>query len=117
MERVDKEEINQHRKELDQQYRTSRVLGEVIERRLEAYFSSDEPKSLWHATMDLLTVQYFHLIDLDTAQLREANAGKEHSGLSADELRNQPLVLKTYREKINKSAQAVLQGAFKPFAS
>src|SRR5688572_19660263 len=92
VEKVGNDELEQHRKELDQQYRASRVLGEVIERRLEAYFLSGDPKALWHATMDLLTVRYFHLIGLTTDNLLRANAGEEHTGLSVEQLTNQKLV-------------------------
>ena len=49
-------------------------LGEVIERQLEAYFLSSDPRALWHATMDLLTVRYFQLVDLATDNLLAANA-------------------------------------------
>ncbi|MBS1133502.1 MAG: hypothetical protein H6R02_643 [Burkholderiaceae bacterium] len=116
VERVGSEELDQHRKELDQQYRASRVLGEVIERRLEAYFLSSDPKVLWHATMDLLTVRYFHLIGLTTDNLLRANAGAEHTGLSVEQLTDQKLVLQTYREKLITSARAVLNGPIRPLA-
>lgn len=110
-------ELDQHRKELDEQYRASRVLGEVIERQLEAYFLSSEPRVLWHATMDLLTVRYFNLIDLMTDRLLKDNAGQEHTGLTVEELRDQGLVLKTYREKLIKAARAVLEGRMRPLAA
>jgi hypothetical protein len=116
VEKVGSDELAQHRKELDQQYRASRVVGEVIERRLEAYFLSNDPKALWHAAMDLLTVRYFHLIGLATDNLLERNAGKEHTGLSVEQLRDQRLVLNTYREKLITGAQAVLQGPIRPLA-
>jgi hypothetical protein len=116
VERVGSEELDQHRKELDQQYRASRVLGEVIERRLEAYFLSSDPKVLWHATMDLLTVRYFHLIGLTTDNLLRANAGAEHTGLSVEQLTDQKLVLQTYREKLITSARAVLNRPIRPLA-
>ncbi len=116
VEKVGSEELDQHRKELDQQYRASRVLGEVIERRLEAYFLSSDPKVLWHATMDLLTVRYFHLIGLTTDNLLRANAGEEHTGLSVEQLTDQKLVLQTYREKLITSARAVLNGPIRPLA-
>jgi hypothetical protein len=112
-EQVGSDELAQHRKELDQQYQASRVVGEVIERRLEAYFLSNEPsndpKAHWHATMDLLTVRYFHLIGLATETLLKENAGEEHAGLSVEELRDQRLVLQTYRERLITGAQAVMQ--------
>ena len=110
-------ELPEQRKELDQQYRASRILGEVIERQLEAYFLSSDPKTLWHATMDLLTVRYFHLVGLTTDNLLRANAGKDHADLSVDELRDQSLVLSTYRQKLTTSVQAVLKEAIRPIAS
>ena len=117
VENISPDELDQRRKELDEQYRASRVLGEVIERQLEAYFLSNEPKVLWHATMDLLTVRYFNLIELMTDTLLEVNAGEEHTGLTVEELRNQRLVLKTYREKLIKSTRAVLEGRLRPLAA
>ena len=94
-------------------------MGEVLERRIEAYFLSSEPKTLWHATIDLLTVRYFHLIELDTEELLKENAKnveEEHSSLSITELRDQKLILKTYREKLPKAARAVLQSPMMPLA-
>jgi len=117
IEKVGNDALAKHREELDQQYRASRVVGEVIERRLEAYFLSNDPKALWHATMDLLTVRYFHLIGLASENLLERNAGAEHTGLSVEQLRDQGLVLKTYREKLITGAQAVLQRPIRPLAS
>jgi hypothetical protein len=111
-EKVGSDELAQHRKELDQQYQASRVVGEGIERSLEAYFLSNEPKAHWHATMDLLTVRYFHLIGLATDPLLKVNArnaSEEHSGLSVKQLKDQDLVLRTYRERLITGAQAVMR--------
>jgi hypothetical protein len=116
VEKIGGDDLNAQRKELDQQYRATRVQGEVIERQLEAYFPSSDPRMLWHATMDLLTVRYFHLIGLATDNLLQANAGAEHTGLSVEQLKDQRLLLKTYREKLVASAQAVLVGAIRPMA-
>ena len=77
---------------------------------------SSNPKALWHATMDLLTVRYFRLIALDTDNLLRANAGEEHTGLSFEQLRDQGLVLKTYRETLIESAKTVLKGPIRPLA-
>ncbi len=66
--------------------------------------------------MDLLTVRYFHLIGLATQNLLERNAGEEHTGLTVEQLRDQSLLLKTYREKLFAGAQAVLQGPIRPWA-
>lgn len=114
IEKVDKDELAQHRKELDQQYLSTRVAGETIERILEAYFLSDGPKAHWHATMDLLTVRYFHLVEMATEQLRKVNAGKEHTGLRAEELQDQRLVLKAYSERLIECAQAVMKERIRP---
>ena len=115
-ENVGPEALAEHRKALDEQYRASRILGEVIERQLEAYFPCGVPKALWHATMDLLTVRYFQLVELATDELLSANAGKDHTDLSVEQLRNPKLVLETYRRKLSESAQAVLQQPMRPLA-
>ena len=116
-ENVRGEELLEHRRVLEKQYRESRIAGEVIERRLDAYFSTDEPRLLWHGTMDLLTVRYFNLIDLMTDALLNDNAGEEHSGLTVEQLRNQKLLLTTYREKLVAATRAVLRVPLRPLAS
>lgn len=116
IEQVGAPELAQFRSELDQQYKATRIRGEVIERKLEAYFSNDNPRRFWHASMDLLTVRYLHLIDLATDKLRAINAGDEHSGLTADQLKDQQLLLKTYRESVRKAAKAVLDERIIPKA-
>jgi hypothetical protein len=115
--KVEKDELAKCRAELDQQYRASRVLGEVLERQLEAYFLPNTPKVLWHGTMDLLTIRYFHLIDRTTEPLLKANAGVEHTGLTTEQLKDQPLVLKTYRERLPESARAVLREPIRPLSA
>lgn len=116
VEGIGADELAKHRGKLDEEYRASRVRGEVIERRLEAYFSSTDVKALWHAAMDLLTVRYFYLIGLGTEKLLKANAGEMHTGLSVEQLIDQEKVLKAYHEKLNAAAQAVLQGSIRPWA-
>ena len=122
VEKVGNDELANHREELDQQYRASRVMGEVIELKLEAYFSFKEPRTRslpeahWHATMDLLTVRYFYLIGLTTEKLLKDNAGDEHTGLTVEDLGKQNKVLETYHDKLRTSAQAVLQEAIRPQA-
>jgi hypothetical protein len=107
------EELAQLRKDLDQQYQTSRVQGEVVEKKLDAYFSSEDPRHEWHATMDLLTVRYFTLIGRATEALLEGNAGDKHSGLTVEQLRAQDEVLKAYRQRLGQAAQAVLRAPFR----
>jgi hypothetical protein len=96
------------RMSIDERYQSARVAGEALEMRLRIYFSTDRPRQLWHATMDLLTVRYFQVIDLATDALLSANSGPEHSGLTVDELRNPKLVLDTYRACILDATRAVL---------
>jgi membrane protein implicated in regulation of membrane protease activity len=109
-------ELADERGQLDRQYQTSRVMGEVIEQKLDAYLDSPEAKLLWHSTMDLLTVRYFYLIGLMTRQLLEENAGTEHTRLDVDQLRNPKLLLDTYHERLIQATGAVLQATFRPFA-
>jgi len=96
------------RMSIDERYHSARVAGEALEMRLRVYFSTDRPRQLWHATMDLLTVRYFQVIDLATQALLSANAGPEHSGLTVDQLRDDKLVLNTYRARILEATRAVL---------
>jgi len=96
------------RESLDEHYHSARVAGEALETRLRIYFASDAPRRLWHATMDLLTVRYFQVIDLATDNLLSANAGDEHSGLSVEALRNAQTVLDTYRARLIDATRAVL---------
>ena len=111
-------ELVPYRVEMDQQYRASTIMGEVIERRLEAYFLSPDPRQLWHAAMDLLTVRYFTLIDLATDALLEANEGDEHSGLTIADLRRPEIVLPTYRKvKLPAAARAVMECQMRPLTA
>lgn len=102
------ERLAELRMSIDERYHSARVAGEALEMRLRVYFSTDRPRLLWHATMDLLTVRYFQVIDLASDTLLSANAGPEHSGLTVDQLRNAKLVLDTYRTRILEATRAVL---------
>jgi hypothetical protein len=93
---------------LDKRYHAACVAGEALETRLRIYFSTEKPRLLWHATMDLLTVRYFQLIDLANVRLLQANAGPKHSGLTVEELKNPKLVLVTYRNRLVEATSAVL---------
>ena len=85
---------------LDEQYRDSRVAGEILECRFVAYFRGDTPRQLMHRVMDLLTVRYFQLIEMDTPSLLERNAGDDHTGLTVQQLGSPPLLLETYRTSL-----------------
>jgi hypothetical protein len=116
---VSAEELAQERKELDQQYREARVAGEKIERQLQAYFETNVPRRHWHAAIDLLTVRYFHLIEMDTEGLRRANAGDKHSGLTVQQLKietrdNWAFIGNTYRKRLIEGTQAVMQEPIRP---
>ncbi len=102
--------LHKRRQALDAKYLESRTSGEVLENRLEGYFISQEPREHWHQVMDLLTVRYFHLVGRATDKLYEANERKEdasHSGLSAAQLSDPKLVLKTYHEALKKAVRSV----------
>lgn len=120
VEKVGNDELAKHREELDQQYRASRVMGEVIGYKLQAYFSFNDPKTRslseahWHATMDSLTVRYFDLIEQADEKLRDKNKGDKHTGLTVDELKSPEKVLDNYRDKLRTSVQAVLQEPMRP---
>ena len=88
-------------------YLQSRTRGEVVEKRLEGYFISSEPRNSWHRAMDALTVRYFQLIDLATDRLYEANKGAQHTGLSVDQMKNPELLLDCYREALAEAVQGV----------
>jgi hypothetical protein len=82
---------------------------EVMENELEfRYGHESEPVILWHQARDLLTVRYFSLRDSASKGLREHNAkghqDRLHSGLTADELQNIQLVLRTYHSTMSKLA-------------
>jgi hypothetical protein len=113
-------ELERSRAELDEQYHRTRVAGEVLESRLRILFGaatrrgSDEPRRLWHGVMDLLTVRYFDLIEEATDSLRQQNAGPQHSGLSAQELRDMGAVLRAYRVRLYAAIHAVLRNPIVP---
>ena len=102
------ERLAELRMSIDERYHSARVAGEALEMRLRVYFSTDRPRLLWHATMDLLTVRYFQVVDLATDALLRANAGPEHSGLTVDQLKDVKLLLDTYRARILEATRAVL---------
>lgn len=99
-ERRTAEQLAEHRTRLERVYLEARTKGQVLEQRLAIYFESHEPKQSWHAVTDLLTVRYFLLLEGDPARrqsIRAKNAGPEHSGLTADELKDPALLLSSYR--------------------
>ena len=97
------------RGKLDAAYLESRKDGEVVEKRLEAYFVSSEPRDSWHSTMDALTVRYFHLTDQDTDRLYDANEGPQHTGLSKMEMRDPQVLLNRYRDALAAAVQSVFK--------
>ena len=93
-------ELAEQRTRLEAVYLEARTKGQVLEQRLAIYFEAREPKQSWHAVTDLLTVRYFLLLEGEPARrqaIRAKNAGPEHSGLTADELNDPALLLRTYR--------------------
>jgi hypothetical protein len=112
------QELSDARKALYEQYHKSRTLGEILESRLSAYFEVSEPQETWHKVMDLLTVRYFRVIDRATPQIYEVNEkgfeGKEHSGLTVDQLKVDKTILDSYRAALKQATEVVLTEPLRP---
>jgi hypothetical protein len=72
---------------LHDQYRKTRSMGHVLDARLQAFFTTPEPRQAWHQAMDLLSVRYYDAIGQASDDLLISNAGPSHSGLEIDQLR------------------------------
>jgi hypothetical protein len=90
------------RMSIDGCYQSARVAGEAVEMRLRVCFSTDKPRQLWHATMDLLSVRYFQVIGLATGAILRDNSGSEHSGLTVDQLGTPNFCSTPYRARFSK---------------
>ncbi len=105
------------RKAMDEQYRKSRTTISVSELEFDALFDTDEPARLCHRIDDLLTVRYMKLIGKATDSLYEQNSlnykGKEHSGLTSNELRDPKTVLNSYRSSLKELTRSVLNAQFR----
>jgi hypothetical protein len=105
------------RKALDLEYQTGRTRGAVLDARLAACFATEEPRQSWHKLMDLMTVRYFQLIDRETDELYRANAkgtdGKEHSGLTVDDLKRLKPLLDTYWTALEETTTRALATSFR----
>ena len=108
------QEISDARKFLDDQYHESRKRGETLESRLSAYFQTSEAQEAWHKVMDLLTVRYFQetLINKDRLnrlyeENRKGRDGKEHSGLTVNQLSVTKAVLNAYRAALKEATELV----------
>jgi hypothetical protein len=99
-----------YRSQLDKQYRESRAGGQVIEDRLGAYFDSPQAKCKWHRAVDLLSMQYFTLIDeAPPLELLKKYTGPEHTGLTDhDDLLNLERLQKDYKGSHAEAAESVL---------
>lgn len=91
---------------LDAAYLSWAKSADVFERDVAAIFGwQSTPWTLVHQCRDLLTMRYFDLRGRGTDALRANNAmGKDggfHTGLTADDLKNDKAVLRTYRESMN----------------
>ena len=106
-------EKQEARKTLDEQYLKSRAAGDVLEARLEALFATDQPTNAWHKIVDLLTVRYMQLTNQATDGLYKINErgfeGKEHSGLSKEDLEN-PIELLAAYHRASKSVVPIILG-------
>ncbi|WP_143685386.1 hypothetical protein [Streptomyces sp. 1222.2] len=99
-----------YRNQLDEQYRESRTAGEVIQDRLEAYYQSSRVRDSWHRSIDLLSMQYFVLIDNHIPEsLLEKYSGDKHTGLTKDNgLKDLETLRNLYAKCRKDAAEAVL---------
>jgi hypothetical protein len=106
-------ELGTFREALDAQYLESRRKGLVLRHQLRLHFPDPRPRLLLHRAMCLLTVRYFQLVTAGGASenLRERNAGEEHSALSTEDLASGPKVLAKYRTTIDELVDAIADGA------
>jgi hypothetical protein len=117
------EQVLQIRLSLDECYQSARIAGQALEARLQILFEDDTtvrvvakekewttnvPWRLWHATMDLLTVRYFQVIDGATTKLLEINAGPNHSLISVELLEQPTALLGAYHERLLQATRAVM---------
>jgi hypothetical protein len=105
--RTDDGKLQEQRDILDATYLDSRRSGEIIENRLQGYFTTSAPRDLWHAVMDILTVRYFQLIDQATPNLYALNAGPQHSGMKTEEMENPDKLLSQYQLVLKEAVQSV----------
>jgi hypothetical protein len=77
-------------RDLDEAYRTFRIEASALRRRLRAHYASEELHGAWHAVEDLLGA-YYHLLRRldDLEKVLPYYAGKDHSGLNVEQLRQQ----------------------------
>jgi hypothetical protein len=112
--RQDEKEV---RKALDAQYIKSRSTGTALEAKLEALFETDKPALAWHKIDDLLTVRYMQLVGRAMPRLYEVNQrdyeGKEHSGLSAEQLRDPARLLAEYHTALQNLVPSILDTPFR----
>lgn len=103
---------------LTERYADARVRGTVLENQLEAYFKADEPKTLFHQIMDLLTVRYFQLMFSYVPYRENAKGyqGKKHSGLTEEELKDFRLIITTYLIVLPELCRAILREPLRPLA-
>lgn len=104
----------------EEQYVKSRTDGEILEARLKVYFIDEVPRVQWHRITDLLTVRYMQLTGADSDIVYKINAkdyeGKEHSGLTAAELRKSETLLSAYRKGLEEALETVQYAEFRPSA-
>lgn len=96
---------------LRQSYRQFQIEAAALESRIDAYFAKDNPREWWHATTDLLTVRYHHVMRSasdTTFKRHQRQAEVQHSGLTLSELWDQSTVIKCYKIALKQSIIAIM---------
>jgi hypothetical protein len=101
------EDAEVQRKAFEEQYTKTRVIGEILESRLDIYFPSGQPKKYWHQTKDFLIVRRLHALDRTNEISRKA--GRRHTGMTEDQLMNIDLAVSGYRMSLRNCIRAVLK--------
>jgi hypothetical protein len=112
---LSKQAKGEQRRELEHQYFDTKVQAGLLEGEIDALFG-EVLATEWHRTSDLLTVRYMQLTGNVTAHLYESNArhydGKEHSGLTIEELKDRDGVGRAYRNALRNVAGGIMTAKF-----
>jgi hypothetical protein len=95
------------RKVFEDQYLKTRVMGEILESRLELYFPNGAPWRYWHKTKDLLLVRRLHALGRGEKAIgRKVGAG--HTEMTLEHLMDIDVVKQEYRKSLKYCIRAVL---------
>lgn len=109
VDRQSSSEITSEREALEAAYNRAFVQSKIIERKLQIYFSSDEPRMAWHRLWDLLSTRYHLLLKSGDERLKvcRRNAGSQHSGLTSEQLNDPTALLAAIRAALTEPVDSL----------